>query len=47
MEEMFKELDILESWYERGFITLSKYFEIKSAIVDSYKPKKDNGDLPF
>lgn len=43
LEEMFRELKILEDWYERNIITLSDYFKIKSSIVDSYKfvPKKE------
>ena len=48
MEYMFKNLDILESWFNNGIINLDQYFKIKSSIIDYYRPKKEeNGDLPF
>ena len=48
MEQLFKELEFIESLYNRNIINLEEYFKIKSSIVDYYKPKEDNkGDLPF
>ena len=48
MEKMFKELDILESFYNRNIINLEEYFKIKSSLIDSYRPKPEqNDDLPF
>lgn len=51
MEELFKDLDILEEWYNKNYITLEMYMKIKSNICDYYKEKRDSkkeeGNLPF
>lgn len=50
MEDMFKELATLERWFNNGIVNLEKYYQIKSDIVDFYKPRvtdNTNGDLPF
>lgn len=49
IEEMFKNIDILEDFYNKGFINIEEYLKIKSNIIDFYKNKenKDDGDLPF
>ena len=50
MEALFKEMLILENWYNNGIINLEDYLKIKSNIVDYYKPKNkqtDVDDLPF
>ena len=39
MEAMFSELDILEQWYESGFVTLTEYFDIKHRIVENCQRK--------
>ena len=41
LRDMFKELEILEKWYDKGYITLNQYYEIKSKIID--KEVKNNG----
>lgn len=48
MENLFRNLDILESWYNLNIIDLDEYLRIKSNIVDVYRnePKEDN-KLPF
>lgn len=50
MEELFKDIDKLEEFFNKNFITLEEYLKIKSSIVDSYKPNFKNSeydDLPF
>lgn len=50
IEEMFKNIDILEDFYNKGFINIEEYYKIKSNIIDfykKYKENKDDGDLPF
>jgi len=46
---MFRDLEILENWFNNGIINLDTYYKIKSSIVDFYKPKskEKEGDLPF
>ena len=47
---MFKELDILERWYNLNFVNVEQYFQIKSSIVDFYRPKNKEtkeGEMPF
>ena len=47
-EELFKNINILEEWYKKDFITLEMYYQIKSKIIDKYlEENKDDGDLPF
>ena len=50
MEDLFKDIDKLEEFFNKKFITLEEYMKIKSNIVDYYKPKFKNSeydDLPF
>lgn len=50
-EELFRNINILEEWYKKDFITLDMYYQIKSRIIDKHledlKENEDNGDLPF
>lgn len=39
IHEMFKQLDILEEWYNENFITLEEYFNIKHRITENCKKK--------
>lgn len=50
MEDLFKDIDKLEEFFNKNFITLEEYMKIKSNIVDYYKPKFKYSiydDLPF
>lgn len=51
MEDLFKDIDKLEEFYNKNFITLEEYMKIKSNIVDYYKSQfkysEDDNDLPF
>lgn len=49
MEELFKDIDKLEEFFDKNFITLEDYFKIKSNIIDYYKPIKNSEEdnLPF
>ena len=48
MEDMFKEIEILERWFNNGIVNLEQYYRIKSNIVDFYNPRDNTeGDLPF
>lgn len=51
MENLFKDIDKLEEFFNKNFITLEEYMKIKSNIVDYYKPQfkysEDDNDLPF
>ena len=38
---MFKELEILENWYDKGYITLKEYYSIKEKIIDKGGDKND------
>lgn len=37
--EMFKQLEILDKWYEENIITLDEYFRIKHRITENCKKK--------
>lgn len=49
MDNFYRDLQILENWYNNSIINLEEYFKIKSSIVDFYLKHKENeeGDLPF
>lgn len=50
IKDMFNELEILEKWYNRDYVTLEMYFQIKSRIIEVNKEKlnlKDDNELPF
>lgn len=51
MEDLFKDIDKLEEFFNKNFITLEEYMKIKSNIVDYYKSQfkysEDDNDLPF
>lgn len=51
MEDLFKDIDKLEEFFNKNFITLEEYRKIKSNIVDYYKSQfkysEDDNDLPF
>lgn len=50
MEHLFKDIAVLENWYDNGIINLEDYLKIKSNIVDFYKPKTEtyeSNELPF
>lgn len=50
MEELFRDIETLENWYNNSIINLEEYLKIKSNIVDFYKPKNETteeNDLPF
>lgn len=52
IEDLFKNLEILEEWWKKGFIDgIDNYFRMKSQIVDFYRnlsqENQANGDLPF
>lgn len=51
MENLFKDIDKLEEFFNKNFITLEEYMKIKSNIVDYYKSQfkysEDDNDLPF
>lgn len=48
MEDMFKEIETLQCWFNNGIVNLEQYYQIKSNIVDFYKPcDNTEGDLPF
>lgn len=50
MEELFKDIDKLEEFFNKNFITLEEYMKIKSNIVDYYKSEfkySTEDDLPF
>lgn len=39
-EEFFKDLDILEQWYDKNYLTLDMYMKIKSNICDCFRKKR-------
>lgn len=50
MEELFRDIDKLEEFFNKNFIALEEYMKIKSNIVDYYKSKikySEEDDLPF
>ena len=50
MEELFRDIDKLEEFFNKNFITLEEYMRIKSNIVDYYKSKNKYSEedyLPF
>lgn len=50
MEQLFKDLEVLEKWYNSSILNIDEYFQIKSSIVDFYNPKKQENkenELPF
>ena len=50
INEMFRELDIIEIFYTKNYITLEEYLKIKSTIIDHWRGinQKDlTEDLPF
>lgn len=50
MEDLFKDIDKLEEFFNKNFITLEEYMKIKSNIVDYYKSEfkySEDDDLPF
>lgn len=50
MDKMFRDLEIIENWFNNGILNLDEYYKIKSNIVDFYKPKtekKQDEELPF
>lgn len=36
MCELYNELDVIEIFYEKGYITLEEYYKIKSKMIDNY-----------
>ena len=38
-EQLFNYLDTLEIFYNKNFITLNNYYEIKSIIIDKFLRK--------
>ena len=38
-EQLFNYLDTLEIFYNKNFITLNNYYEIKSKIIDKFLRK--------
>ena len=40
-EELFKNLKILEEFYNKEFVDLQQYYEIKSNIIDNFLEKKE------
>ena len=36
MRELKNKLDLIEIFYEKGYITLEEYYKIKSKIIDNY-----------
>lgn len=47
---MFRELDIIEIFFNKSYITLEEYLKIKSSIIDHWRgiDQKDlTEDLPF
>ena len=36
MCELYNKLDLIEIFYEKGYITLEEYYKIKSKIIDNY-----------
>lgn len=51
MEDLFKDIDKLEEFFNKNIVTLEEYMKIKSNIVDYYKSEfkysEDDNDLPF
>lgn len=50
MEDLFKDIDKLEEFFNKNFVNLEEYMKIKSNIVDYYKSEfkySDEEDLPF
>jgi len=41
VEEMFKDLDRLDHFYNKNYINLSEYFEIKHKIIEKYRPNTE------
>lgn len=39
--ELFKQLEILEEWFEKDYITLKQYYEIKNKIVEKELRRSD------
>lgn len=39
VDVMFKEIEMLEMWYNEGYVTLTEYFDIKHRIVENCKKK--------
>lgn len=51
MEDLFKDIDKLEEFFNKNFIKLEEYMKIKSKIVDYYKSEfkysEDDNDPPI
>lgn len=47
-EELFKNIEILEKWYEMSIINLQQYYKLKSNLIDCFLKKPFSAeDLPF
>lgn len=47
-EELIKNIEVLEKWYEMSIINLKQYYKLKSNLIDYFMNKPfSSEDLPF
>ena len=47
-EELIKNIEVLDKWFEMNIINLKQYYKLKSNLIDCYLKKPfSSEDLPF
>lgn len=44
LNDLLNEIETLEDFYNKGYVTLQQYFEIKNIIISSYQKEMKEGD---